>query len=1010
MSSRKNVKSVKKTVVTKTVTTKQQKQKNIDAEKYIFQEEEWDKSPKTDYTYSRTGSYSSIHIHQNGYISPNMSRRGLRRDVSYLELPPSVSDTQQSRTSIIVNRMNFSDSEGEDNVDSYSNRANKSESHASMSSRKSMQSNISSRRSVQSASLMNVSSSRTSNKQTSNHLQVDSAHSTNRSRRSYTPGMELRTRVLPGYLLERSGSGSSISAASIGNVSNVSVNVSNVSVRSEQQDTNLRHLYGLDGPEEMDGYFGYDDTISDESDIEVYGVNLEERESQNTVISSVTSTITTVITTISTLILYLPIKTVQLAISPFRSQEEDSLSFTQKVWLTLSTVTETLAYITLFPVYLLWSAASRAGSSFISRFRSEHESLEQESSAEHASATHTNTQASTHYNSEFTEIRSTEEETSFLYVFWSWISSPFYFLFGLMSALWWNLGGSAHGFVAKSVRSDVWLLSRTSRYRRRYGCCCLLPLLLLLPFLLAGSYYSKEHGVAFFPVFPILAANESRCCVVNQGTNITDQQIEEKVQAILMGLLADKDKEYAQLFNQNQQKLELNLEQSQSAALAAHKTDLEAMVHGILKDEFAAFALKAEGKEQEYSAAQIALQGKQDEKMSDMNAQLAAVLAKAQALEQELETAKAGIVVLKDAQTQTETLARTQAQALSEGDQEAAAAAALLMNNNIEKLEAQLGALKQDMSGIEAAQGAMLARMKDCCKNDSALAALIKGTVQSELAAIMGGGSQGGGGGWFGGGGNQGKDNVGFAAWLQSQFVQPEDMDDKLAALAAKLSKEIEARVALEKEGQSSMIYAGGAGGDLSEEQIRLMIRDALITYGADKTGQPDFALESAGGSIISTRCSETYHRRTAQLSLFGIPLWYASNSPRTVIQPDVHPGQCWAFRGTNGFLVIQLAAEIYPTGFSMEHIPKSLSPTGKIDSAPKDFSVWGLEHERDIEGRLMGNFTYQESGEPLQYFDVQQNRNEPFSILEVRIHTNHGNPEYTCLYRFRVHGNLYKP
>ena len=91
----------------------------------------------------------------------------------------------------------------------------------------------------------------------------------------------------------------------------------------------------------------------------------------------------------------------------------------------------------------------------------------------------------------------------------------------------------------------------------------------------------------------------------------------------------------------------------------------------------------------------------------------------------------------------------------------------------------------------------------------------------------------------------------------------------------------------------------------------------------------------------MSTRCSETYHRRTAQISLFGIPLWYASNSPRTVIQPDVQPGQCWAFKGTQGYLVIQLAGTVQPTAFSLEHIPKALSPTGKIDSAPKDFSVW---------------------------------------------------------------------
>lgn len=40
-----------------------------------------------------------------------------------------------------------------------------------------------------------------------------------------------------------------------------------------------------------------------------------------------------------------------------------------------------------------------------------------------------------------------------------------------------------------------------------------------------------------------------------------------------------------------------------------------------------------------------------------------------------------------------------------------------------------------------------------------------------------------------------------------------------------------------------------------------------------------------AGGSILSTRCSETYETKAALLSLFGIPLWYFSQSPRAVIQ-----------------------------------------------------------------------------------------------------------------------------
>ena len=73
-----------------------------------------------------------------------------------------------------------------------------------------------------------------------------------------------------------------------------------------------------------------------------------------------------------------------------------------------------------------------------------------------------------------------------------------------------------------------------------------------------------------------------------------------------------------------------------------------------------------------------------------------------------------------------------------------------------------------------------------------------------------------------------------------------------------------------------------------------------------------------------------------------------------------MHPGQCWAFRGSEGFLVIQLAARVSVTAFSYEHIPQRISPSGTVDSAPKAFSVYGLTDESDTEGTLLGNFEYQ--------------------------------------------------
>ena len=52
-------------------------------------------------------------------------------------------------------------------------------------------------------------------------------------------------------------------------------------------------------------------------------------------------------------------------------------------------------------------------------------------------------------------------------------------------------------------------------------------------------------------------------------------------------------------------------------------------------------------------------------------------------------------------------------------------------------------------------------------------------------------------------------------------------------------------------------------------------------------------------------------------------------------------PGNCWSFKGSKGDLFIKLAAEITATSFSLEHIPKELSITGFIDSAPQNFTVY---------------------------------------------------------------------
>ncbi|XP_072733876.1 SUN domain-containing protein 1 isoform X4 [Ciconia boyciana] len=245
--------------------------------------------------------------------------------------------------------------------------------------------------------------------------------------------------------------------------------------------------------------------------------------------------------------------------------------------------------------------------------------------------------------------------------------------------------------------------------------------------------------------------------------------------------------------------------------------------------------------------------------------------------------------------------------------------------------------------------------------------------------------------------------------WLTSNFVSKSDLQTLLRDLELQILKNITLHMSVTNQKLTSEVVtnavtnAGISG--ITEAQAQIIVNNALKLYSQDKTGMVDFALESGGGSILSTRCSETYETKTALISLFGIPLWYFSQSPRVVIQPDMYPGNCWAFKGSQGYLVVRLSMKIYPTAFTVEHIPKTLSPTGSITSAPRNFSVYGLDDEYQEEGKLLGQYVYDQGGEPLQMFPVMEKSENAFQIVELRIFSNWGHAEYTCLYRFRVHG-----
>lgn len=193
----------------------------------------------------------------------------------------------------------------------------------------------------------------------------------------------------------------------------------------------------------------------------------------------------------------------------------------------------------------------------------------------------------------------------------------------------------------------------------------------------------------------------------------------------------------------------------------------------------------------------------------------------------------------------------------------------------------------------------------------------------------------------------------------------------------------------------------------LTDTRIREIAKDVIKVYDADKTGRVDYALESAGGLIISTQCTQRYDLKRMAIKILGFTLYYENNNPRTVIQGHpIQPGACWAFQGFPGYLLIKLRSFIHVTGFTLEHAPKSILPNEEMKSAPRKFNVWGFVNEFDPNPVLFGDYEFLDSDESLQYFPVQNVEvTSPYEYVELRVHSNHGQLEYTCLYRFRVHG-----
>lgn len=195
-------------------------------------------------------------------------------------------------------------------------------------------------------------------------------------------------------------------------------------------------------------------------------------------------------------------------------------------------------------------------------------------------------------------------------------------------------------------------------------------------------------------------------------------------------------------------------------------------------------------------------------------------------------------------------------------------------------------------------------------------------------------------------------------------------------------------------------------------------------TLRQDIVGLPDYALESGGARVISKLTSETYKLQPEGFigtlsNILGVAI-KPGRPPTEAIKPTVHAGECWAMRGSEGVLTLKLAKSIIPSQITVEHLAKEISFS--ISSAPRYIEVYAIQDikafsaeyitgNRGLVGQekphalFIGKVEYDPAKKSLQTFELFHHLDKPIQYIQFQFLENWGHPDYTCIYRIRVHG-----
>lgn len=263
--------------------------------------------------------------------------------------------------------------------------------------------------------------------------------------------------------------------------------------------------------------------------------------------------------------------------------------------------------------------------------------------------------------------------------------------------------------------------------------------------------------------------------------------------------------------------------------------------------------------------------------------------------------------------------------------------------------------------------------------------------------------------------------------------------------------REIEARF---KDAGGSWWTRTRTGGGQQQEPLAIgseamdqIVQRAVLATTKDTVARADFALYTGGGRVIPEYTSPTFSvsPTSGWRRMLGIGTVHG-RSPAVALVPDINVGNCWPFAGSQGQIAVLLSRSVRVDAVTIDHASKDVAYD--LRAAPRKFSVWGLvegadnleklaKYQDDLKAQTIGTgsegqvedvdgpgfgparillaeFEYDiNAGSHIQTFDVSERVRQAqidVGVVVFQIRSSWGDPNFTCLYRVRVHGEAVGP